>query len=185
MLTIFSRFRVFILTLFFALLVTSSLHLILDNYRVQGQSMEPSLDDQQYLLVNKFAYLTQGPQRGDIVIFRNPHNTNEYYIKRIIALPGDVVSIIHHHVMINTIPLQEPYAAPDEQDAPDLISWLISPNNYFVLGDNRGHSSDSRQWGLVPRVNILGKVTYRYWPLNVFGFLPDMGNVFARVPHAP
>jgi signal peptidase I len=154
----------------------------LQNFHIQGRSMEPTLHDQEYMIVNKAAYFFQHPARGDIVVFHNPLNPREDYVKRVIAIPGDAISIAGSSIVINGVPLHETYVSrQNQQNTYPPLLLVVRPDHYFVLGDNRGNSSDSRQWGLVPRENIIGKAVLVYWPVGTdnFGPLPDMSHIFA------
>lgn len=154
----------------------------LQNFHIQGHSMEPTLHDQEYMIVNKAAYFFRQPARGDIIVFRNPRNPHEDYVKRIIAIPGDVISISRSSIAVNGISLHETYVSrQNQQNAYSPLLLAVTPDHYFVLGDNRSNSSDSRQWGLVPRENIIGKAVLIYWPARTdnFGPLPDMSYIFA------
>ncbi|MBE3559474.1 MAG: signal peptidase I [Ktedonobacteraceae bacterium] len=185
MIRLLHRLRGLIKTLTLILLLILASRVILQNYHIDGQSMEPTLHDHEYVLVNKAAYLFAPPQRGDIIVFQYPHNPQENYIKRIIAIPGDIISVEGATVTVNGVTLQESYV--DQNDNfnpfPPLENRIVGPDQYFVMGDNRGNSADSRQWGLVPRQNIIGKATVIYWPVNEdnFGLLPDASGVFAHV----
>ena len=166
-------------------LVISFMRLPLQNFHIQGHSMEPTFHDQEYVAVNKAAYLFQPPARSDIIVFHYPADPQEDYIKRIIAIPGDVISVIDQTVIVDGVQLNETYVSKENQGNPfpSFTKRIVGPNEYFVLGDNRAASSDSRQWGFVPRQNIVGRVIVIYWPLRVdnLGPIPDMSNVFARV----
>ena len=156
------------------------------NFHIQGQSMEPTLHDQEFILVDKVAYLLRPPARGDVIVFQFPRDPQEDLVKRIIAVPGDVISVINQAVIVNGVTLHEPYINKDDpyNPYPSFRNRIIEPDEYFVMGDNRGDSDDSRDWGLVPRQNIIGRVAAVYWPTNAnnFGLLPDASSVFARVP---
>ena len=126
--------------------------------------MEPSLIDGERIVNVKFIYKIGVPKRGEVVIFKPPFKTKETYIKRIIGLPGEKVEIKNGYVYIDDHLLNEPYILNRSHD-----NWgpMIIPNNmYFVLGDNRINSSDSRLWGFLPRENIIGKAILIFWPLN-------------------
>ncbi len=155
------------------------------DFHILGHSMEPTLHDQEFIMVNKAAYLFQPPAHGDVIVFQNPLNRRENFVKRIIAIPGDIISIIGQAVIVDGVILHETYVNKDDANNPymPIIKHIIGPNQYFVMGDNRGNSSDSRAWGLVPRSNILGKAIVIYWPSNMnnLGFLPDASSVFAQV----
>jgi len=129
--------------------------------RVDGFSMMPTLQDGEYVLVNRIAYRKALPQRGDIVVFRYPFHPEEDYIKRVVGLPGDEVVIENGRVIVNGTPLDEPYIA-----APPRYSgvWAVPKKSLFVLGDNRNDSSDSHTWGYVPMDNLVGKAIVVYWP---------------------
>jgi signal peptidase I len=151
------------------------------NYRVDGLSMSPTLHDQQYILVNRAAYLFHPPERGDIIVFAYPLDPTQDYIKRIVGIPGDHVRVdAEGLVFINNVELNEPYInpSPNPYRTTDI---KLGPDQYFVLGDNRGDSSDSRAWGPVPRQNIIGKAWLVYWPLGSFHFIPDAGATFSAV----
>lgn len=167
------------------LLLAVMIHTALQDYHVNGESMEPTLHDQEYMLVNKTAYLFQAPQRGDVIVFQAPPSPGDDYVKRIVAIPGDIISVIDQKVIVDGVTLHENYINQNDpyNPYPPILRHILSANQYFVMGDNRGNSSDSRQWGIVPRANILGKVMMVYWPFNVdnFGILPNESNVFARV----
>jgi signal peptidase I len=155
------------------------------NFHIQGQSMEPTLHDQEFILVDKVAYLLRPPARGDVIVFQFPRDPQEDLVKRIIAVPGDVISVINQAVIVNGVTLHETYINEDDpyNPYPSFRDSIIEPNEYFVMGDNRGDSDDSRDWGLVPRQNIIGRVAAVYWPANAnnFGLLPDASPVFARI----
>jgi signal peptidase I len=151
------------------------------NYRVDGHSMAPTLQDQQYILVDKAAYLFHPPQRGDIIVFAYPVDPTQDYVKRIIGIPGDRVQVDQNGVVsVNGVKLNEPYisASPDPYAPTNMV---LRADQYFVLGDNRGDSSDSRVWGPVPRQNIIGKASVVYWPLTALHFIPGESAVFGAV----
>ena len=156
------------------------------NFHIQGQSMEPTLHDQEFILVDKVAYLLHPPTRGDVIVFQFPRDPQEDLVKRIIAVPGDVISVINQAVIVNGITLHETYINENDpyNPYPSFRDRIIEPGEYFVMGDNRGDSDDSRDWGLVSRQSIIGRVAAVYWPTNAnnFGLLPDASSVFARVP---
>lgn len=137
--------------------------------------MEPTFDNGQYLIVDEITYRFGPPQRGDVIIFRYPKNPNEYFIKRIIGLPGEVVSIHNNSVSVTqasgtTVTLQEPYVV-NQGDGPDA-TYAVPQGEYFVMGDNRPESSDSRVWGLLPAQNIIGRAFVRLLPLQSAALLP-------------
>jgi signal peptidase I len=191
-----------VLTVIIFLLVRS----IVQNFKVEGQSMEPTLESGQYLLINKAVYwridtsalksilpfqnnstpsstpryVFGGPKRGDIIVFRYPKDLTRDFIKRIIALPGETVEINSGTVFVDG-------KALDEAFLPDHPSYVfeptkVPPGNYFVLGDNRNNSSDSHVWGMVPQENIIGKAWIRYWPPSSWGILPSQALLTTGTP---
>lgn len=146
-------------------------------HQVKGQSMYPNFHDKDYLLTNKLTYRFKEPHRGDVIVFKAPQNKNYDYIKRIIGLPGEVVKITNGKVYINNLPLNEiTYLNKEIETLPGLFltegkSYTIPDDEYLVMGDNRSHSSDSKDWGTVPKENIIGLAWFRYWPVNSLGFL--------------
>lgn len=139
--------------------------------KVEGNSMMPVLADQERIFVNKFIYrLGLSPiRRGDLVVFRFPGNPERSYIKRVIGLPDDVVAIERGVVWINGKPLEEEYVPPQFRDTRDMPPLRVQPGTYFVLGDHRNSSNDSRNWGPVPQQDIYGKAVFVYWPLERAG----------------
>jgi len=129
--------------------------------RVDGTSMVPTLQDGEFVLVNKLAYRTGLPTRGDIIVFRSVDTKDLDLIKRVIGLPGDRVVIQNGQVSVNDQILNEPYinAAPNYNG-----EWRVPEGEVFVLGDNRNNSSDSHSWGFLPIKNIIGKAMFIYWP---------------------
>jgi signal peptidase I len=145
-------------------------------HQVKGNSMYPNFHDQEYILTDKITYRLGQPDRGDVVIFKAPKNEEYDYIKRIIGLPGEKVRVEDCHIYINDELLQEVYI--DTQVCTNAgrfwqtgQSITLAENEYFVMGDNRPYSSDSRDWGTVPRPNIIGKAFYRYWPFSQIGLI--------------
>ena len=139
--------------------------------KVEGTSMMPTLTDQERIFINKFTYHfgLGSITRGDMVVFWFPLDTTKSYIKRVIGVPGDVVKIEAGQVFVNQQPLQESYIPEDYRDR---ISWeehRVPDDEYFVLGDHRSSSSDSRTWGFVKRGAIYGKAVFVYWPLEKMG----------------
>ena len=142
---------------------------------VSGASMEPTFDTGQYLIIDELSYDFSAPQRGDVVIFRYPLNTSEFFIKRIIGLPGETVTIQDGKVLITdtkgtTRLLPEPYIANQGNGGPQ--STTLTNDQYFVMGDNRPDSSDSRIWGPVPRSDIVGRALVRLLPVEKLGTSP-------------
>ena len=139
--------------------------------KVEGTSMQPELLDQERIFVNKFVYHFEGIQRGDIVVFWYPKDPSKSFIKRVVGVPGDIVQIKDGHVYINDQLLQERYVPTGYQDLDSYASIRVKEGYYYVLGDHRNASNDSRSWGLVPRKYIYGKAVFRYWPVDKAGFL--------------
>ena len=142
--------------------------------KVEGTSMEPGLSDNERIFINKFTYkLNLGDvRRGDTVVFWYPVDTTKSYIKRVVGLPGDRIRILQGQVYINGSPLAEDYVAERFRDPGTWAEGRevpVPPGDYFVLGDHRNSSSDSRSWGWVPRDNIYGKAVFVYWPLAKMG----------------
>ncbi len=142
-------------------------HFLFENYRVVGRSMDPTLEDEQYLVVSKLGYRLHEPQRGDIVVFHDPRNSDRKLIKRVIGLSEEALEIRQGQVFIDEQLLDEEYIpSPGRYSVPPT---LIPANHYFVLGDNRNNSSDSHNWGTLPRDNIVGKAWLSYWPPRTWG----------------
>lgn len=139
--------------------------------RNDGYSMGATLPDGSYILVDRLAYQQNDLQRGDIVIFIFPLDTQQELLKRVIGLPGDVVSINKGQVSINGVSINEPYVS---EKATYAGEWTVPKGEYFVLGDNRPNSSDSHTWGFVPRENIIGKAVWIYFPFASFGKIVDV-----------
>ena len=139
--------------------------------KVEGTSMMPALEDQERIFINKFTYrFGSGKiERGDMVVFWYPLDISKSYIKRVIGLPGDVVEIDHGAVIVNGNRLPEEYVPEKFRDYQSRPADRIKPGEYFVLGDHRSSSNDSRNWGTVPRQNIYGKAVFVYWPLDKLG----------------
>jgi signal peptidase I len=148
-------------TLILAVVLYFGINAVSARVRVDGFSMDPSLANGEYILVNKLAYRLGEPARGDIVVFSFPLDPEQDLIKRVIGLPGETVSIQDGQVSVNGIPLDEPYIA-----ASPLYNgtWVVTDGQLFVLGDNRNESKDSHEWGLLPMENIIGKAVLIYWP---------------------
>ena len=139
--------------------------------KVEGTSMMPALHDQERIFINKFTYRfgIGNIERGDTIVFWFPMDVSKSYIKRVIGLPGDLVEIDRGVVMVNGKPLLEDYVPEEYRDYQSLPAQRIGPGQYFVLGDHRSSSNDSRAWGSVPRQNIYGKAVFVYWPLDQMG----------------
>ena len=166
------------------------------NFRVEGRSMDPTIEHGQYLLVNKLVYFKTDvqrlsriipfwkvdqpsgdfaihpPERGEVIVFRSPPDRSRDFVKRVIGLPGDVVELRDGNVYINGELLDEPYLDPQDvsntfpSGSTQKARWTIGEKEYFVLGDNRDNSNDSREFGPFPEEDVLGKVWFVYWPLS-------------------
>ncbi len=177
------------------------------NFRVDGSSMDPTLEDGQYLLVNRLVYLRvdmdrlskivpfwqaeektsrhaiHAPKRGEVIVFefpdKNPNNPRKDFVKRVVGLPGETIRMHDGVVFVNEVELVEPYLA--EKDHSNAAEITLGEGEYYVLGDNRAHSNDSRAWGAVPDANLRGKVWMVYWPapriqiLNLLDRIPGFG----------
>ena len=134
--------------------------------RVEGQSMAHTLEDQDRLIVNKLVYRISEPRRGDIVMLYYPLNPEKSFVKRVIAEEGDTVRIVDGRVYVNDVPLQDDYVPAEFRSHDDWGPQIIPEGYYFVMGDHRNNSSDSRHWGFVPKKYIIGKVQLRWWPMG-------------------
>ena len=139
--------------------------------KVEGTSMMPSLQNDERIFINKFVYRfgISDIGRGDTVVFLYPGDPSKSYIKRVIGVPGDTVEIQDGTVVVNGQTLSEPYVAEDYRDRIPMPRKIVPPDQYFVLGDHRSSSNDSRSWGWVPRQYIYGKAVFVYWPLENLG----------------
>jgi signal peptidase I len=190
-----SIFREFLEAILLALVVFLFIQNSVQNFRVEGSSMDPTLKDDQYLLVNKLVYFrvnqerlsrvlpfwrvdnpkesfaVHPPNRGEVVVFHFPRDPSRDFVKRVIGIPGDTVQIKSGDVFVNDQKIDEPYL--ESKDASTMGQTQLGEKEYFVLGDNRRHSNDSRNWGSVPEQNILGKVWIIYWPFSNLEVLGD------------
>jgi signal peptidase I len=139
--------------------------------KVEGVSMMPGLEDQERIFVNKFVYRWEPIQRGDIIVFRYPRDTSKSYIKRVIGVAGDRVRIVNGQVYVNGEALDEDYVPSDYADGRSYPELVVPRNSYFVLGDHRTMSSDSREFGAVNDRYIYGKAVFGYWPMEKLGRL--------------
>ncbi len=147
-------------------------------HKVSGLSMFPTMHNADFLITEKITYRFGGPERGQIVVLKNPRDESQDFIKRIIGLPGDTIKIENNSIFLNGTKLNEPYLPPGtrtkgESFLQDGNIITIPPNKYFVIGDNREHSSDSREFGPVPREKLIGRGLFRYWPPTRVGLLTD------------
>ncbi len=161
-------------TIVISVLLFLGINAVTARIRVDSYSMEPTLTRGSLVMVNKLAYKFGSPQRGDVIVFHYPPNPEQQYIKRVIGLPGERVSIANGKVYINGVELEEPYIQVPTQRGGE---WLVPENALFVMGDNRNNSADSRVWGMVPMDYLIGKALFVYWPPDKWGVL---GYRFAR-----
>ncbi|PIT96710.1 signal peptidase I [Candidatus Campbellbacteria bacterium CG10_big_fil_rev_8_21_14_0_10_35_52] len=159
-----------------AILIVAPIRIyIAQPFIVSGSSMEPTFQTKQYLIVDQISYRFEKPKRGEVVIFKYPNNRSIFFIKRIIGLPGETIEMIDGKVFIknNALPegfiVKEPYI---NEKTDDLFTIVLGSDEYFVMGDNRMHSSDSRVWGPLDEKFIVGKAFLRLFPLNKIGIKP-------------
>ncbi len=153
----------------FALLIIVFVLFVYQPVKVEGGSMEPGLEDQERIFINKLVYRVETIDRGDIVVFRYPRDPRKSFIKRVIGVPGDRVRIVSGHVFVNGQALAEPYVPDEFFDSRSCSEIVVKPESYFVMGDHRSASNDSREFGPVPRANIYGKAVFGYWPMEKLG----------------
>lgn len=165
-------------TLLLAVVIWLAVNFTTARYVVEGDSMEPNLHTGQFLIVSRLAYMDIGsfslgePQRGDIIVFDFPNNPTDDYVKRIIGLPGETVMVDQDgNIFVDGNPIDEPYLR-DEAYSNRIGTWQVPEGSYFVVGDNRNHSSDSRSWGMLTEPFIVGKAWISYWPPQNWGVIP-------------
>jgi signal peptidase I len=139
--------------------------------KVEGTSMQPRLVDQERIFVNRFIYRFQDIHRGDVVVFWYPRDRSKSFIKRVVGVPGDKVEIRAGTVYVNDRRVDEPYLNPSFQDYKSYAPALVPSSMYFVLGDHRNSSNDSRSWGFVAHDLIYGKAVFSYWPVSRVGLV--------------
>ena len=147
-------------------------------HKVQGNSMVPTLQSGDYLITEKLSFRFRDPKSGETIVLKNPRDESQDFIKRIIAVPGDTIKILKNTVYLNDQPLPESYLPPGTltRSGAFLTEGLfikVASNQYFVFGDNREHSSDSREWGPVTKEEIVGRAFFRYFPLQAMDLLTD------------
>lgn len=175
-------------TVILALLIFLVLHISVQNFQVQGPSMQPTLTEGAYVLVNKLVYMRihpkqlagflpfvdveeeqtlfafHPPRRGEVIIFRYPRDITRDFVKRVVGLPGDTVELKGGQLFVNNVAVEEPYIT--RPDTRSVAPTVVPEDSYFVLGDNRRVSNDSRDWGPVPTDNIVGRAWVSFWPLD-------------------
>jgi signal peptidase I len=139
--------------------------------KVEGTSMQPQLADQDRIFVNRFIYRFAEIDRGDVVVFWYPRDHNKSFIKRIIGIPGDIIEIRRGLVYLNGSLLDEPYLNPEFRDFRSFGRVIVPEGKYYVLGDHRNSSNDSRNWGFVDQPLIYGKAVFSYWPVSRVGLV--------------
>jgi signal peptidase I len=156
---------------------------------VKGSSMEPNFHDGDYILTEKVSYKFREPKRGEVIIFKAPNRPDADYIKRVIGLPGETMKVIEGKIYINNTPLDEQYEPISSQTFSGRFleenkEFTIPQNQYFVFGDNRSHSSDSREFGPVDKELIIGRALVRYWPVPRFGAIKTPFYQISYIPKA-
>jgi signal peptidase I len=161
-------------TVVLSLVIFLLIRMVVQNYRIESHSMMPNFQEGQFILVNKLAFKVGQPQRGEVIVFHNPGNTDEDYIKRVIGLPGDTVELREQTVYINGQPLPQPYTTNPLPSGYAFGPQIVPAGHLFVMGDNRPNSRDSRypEVGPIPEDLIVGKAWLRVWPFSVFGLVP-------------
>lgn len=145
--------------------------------------MQTTLTSDNFVIVNKVSYLFHAPQRGDVIVFHYPLDTTRDFIKRVIGLPGDTVMVDSTTVTVNGVTLKEPYVGTPFN--PIANKWVIPANQYFVMGDNRQVSDDSRDWGCVPKDFIVGKAVAVYWPTKDWTIINTYPQVYTQIKDNP
>jgi signal peptidase I len=166
------------IVVFMAMLVMVYLFLF-SPQEINGESMLPTFYDKELLITNKIIYKLKAPKRGDVVIFKSPRNKDIDYIKRVIALPGETIALRNSSYYINGTKLEEPYIGPTVVTTAGTFLRENEPitvpdGMYFVSGDNRQHSSDSREFGPIPVGDFIGQALFRYWPADKFWVIPEI-----------
>ncbi len=169
-------------TLALTLLIFLVIRFVVQSYHIEGTSMQPGLQTNEYVFINKQAYLFHKPERGDVIVFHFPHDTTQDFIKRVIGIPGDTIKADLTHIWVNNVQLKEPYISTPLN--PVAKTWKVPPNDYFVLGDNRPDSYDSRDWDFVPMNYIIGKAIVTFWPLNAIHFIDSYPNVYSSIKNS-
>ena len=156
-------------TVVLAVLIFLVIRSLVQNYRIEGQSMEPNFQHGQYLLVNKLAYRLGEYRRGDVIVFHYPNNPSQDYIKRVIGLPGDTVEFQDGVLIVNGLSVEEPY--DQVPIARNIEAQIVAPGFLYVLGDNRPASSDTRTWGQLSQEFVIGKAWFAIWPVDRAGLV--------------
>src|SRR3989338_1534767 len=169
-------FRELLFFAFISFLIVAPIRIfIAQPFIVSGSSMFPTFENSEYLIVDEISYRLGSPKRDDVVVFKYPNDTKKFFIKRIIGLPNEIIDIKNGEITIKNIEhpdgfkLEQPFI---RENSSDNVHFELKENEYFVLGDNRNASSDSRYWGAVSRKLIIGRAFVRLWPLKDIGFWP-------------
>lgn len=186
----FKRLGVFFLDIFEVIVFAVGIFffiylLIMRPHKIDGQSMMPNFPDSEYLLTEKVSYYFKNPERGDVVVFTPPVTNLDEYIKRVIAVPGEKVMVKGGRVYINEKILNEPYLADTLLTGggnflAEGAEYTVPAGEYFVMGDNRPNSSDSRYWGPITKKSMSGHAWVIYWPLNLIGSVPKPTYTFGE-----
>lgn len=180
-----SLLREVLQTLILTVLVFFIFRILIQPVYVNGPSMQPGLHTGEWVLVNKVAFDFHAPQRGDVVVFYPPSDTHELYVKRLIGLPGDTIRITHNAVYVDNHQLSEPYIyplAPGEVENTQVVpSMTLAAGQYFMLGDHRQNSDDSRYFGVVPKQNLIGMAQVVVWPFADREWIPTYSSVFSAI----
>lgn len=174
--------REIIETIVLTVLIFLVIRFVVQSYHVDGGSMLPGLTTNEYVVVNKVAYMFNSPQRGDVIVFHNPQNTQQDYIKRVIGVPGDIIRTDATNVWVNDTMLDEVYISSPSN--PRGQTWIVPEGQFFVMGDNRPSSEDSRYWvgaSFVPKEYIVGKAVLVFWPLNQIHFINTYPDVYKDI----
>lgn len=160
-------------------------YFLIQPFYVEGASMEPTFTEHEYLIIDEISYRFNEPQRGEVVVFRNPQNTRQFYIKRLIGLPGERVKVVGGEVFINGNKIFETYIASENRQADSYPEISLEKDEYFVMGDNRANSLDSRYIGPVSDRHLIGRVWVRGWPFSRLGLInhPDYTPLDASVQY--
>ena len=166
-------------TIALTLIIFIVIRFAIQSYRVSGTSMQPGLQNDEYVVVNKLAYLFHAPERGDVIVFHYPLDTSKDFIKRVIGLPGDTVTYDSTTVHVDGTLLTEPYIS--QAANPEGKTLVVPQDDYFVMGDNRPASDDSRDWGFVPKDDLVGKAVMVYWPFSNWQLINTYPTVYAQI----
>ena len=166
-------------TIAVTLLIFIVIRFAVQSFRVDGPSMEPGLHTDEFVIVDKVAYLFSGPQRGDVVVFHYPLDTSKDFIKRIVGIPGDSIRTTSSDVFVDGQVLHEPYISQSFNFVSQ--TWKLGPEQFFVMGDNRDNSLDSRTWGPLDKSYIIGKAVAVYWPINQWEWINTYTSVYASI----